>query len=79
MNTSLENVFAALWLSDTDRDDMLTSEGEPFAPIGHASRMHSNSEYLNPTGRLGDEKTVHFDTPNPSGKALMYEDPDIDE
>lgn len=79
MNASLENVFAASWLSETDRDDMLTSEGEPFAPIGHASRMHSNSEYRNPTGGLGDEETVHFDTPNPSGKALMYEDPDIDE
>lgn len=79
MNASLENVFAALWLSVSDRDDMLSSKGEPFAPKGRASRRHSNSEYLNPTGRLGDEKTVHFDTPNHSGKALMYEDPGSDE
>lgn len=79
MNASLENVIAALWLSDSDIEDMLTSERGPFAPIGSASRRHSNSHYFNPTGRLDDEETVHVDTPNPSGKALMYEDPDSDE
>lgn len=69
----------AFWLNDSDGDDMLTSEGEAFAPIRRASRRHSNSEYFNPTGRLGDEDTVHFNNPNPSWKALMYEDPDSDE
>lgn len=79
MNASLENVIPTLWLSDSDSDVMLTSEREPFAPIGSASRRHSNSDYLNPIGRLGDEETVHVDTPNPFGRALMYEDPDSDE
>lgn len=69
MNNTLENAFADLGLGDSDSDDMIT----PVGPIGRASRRHS----YDPTDRFSE--AVHFGTPNPSGKALMYDDSDSEE
>lgn len=71
MNNTLENAFADLGLGDSDSDDMIT----PVGPIGRASRRHSYDPY----GRLSDGEAAHYDTPNPSGKALMYDDSDSEE
>lgn len=68
MNNTLENAFADLGLGDSD--DMIT----PVGPIGRASRKHSYDPY----GRLSDGEAVHYDTPQPSGRAHMFEDPDSD-
>lgn len=70
MNNTLENAFADLGLGDSDSDDMIT----PVGLIGRASRKHSNDPY----GRLSDGEAVHYDTPQPSGRAHMFEDPDSD-
>lgn len=70
MNNTLENAFADLGLGDSDNDDMIT----PVGPIGRASRKHSYDPY----GRLSDGEAVHYDTPQPSGRAHMFEDPDSD-
>uniref|UniRef100_A0A8W8JAI0 Uncharacterized protein n=1 Tax=Magallana gigas TaxID=29159 RepID=A0A8W8JAI0_MAGGI len=70
MNNTLENAFADLGLGDSDSDDMIT----PVGPIGRASRKHSYDPY----GRLSDGEAVHYDTPQPSGRAHMFEDPDSD-
>lgn len=75
MNDSLENAFAALGLSDSESDDTLTPVGEPHAPIGRASRMHSDD----PNDRIIDEEGAHYDTPRPAGRAFIYEDSDIKE
>lgn len=79
MNESIENAFVVLGLSDGDTDDTFTPEGKPYTPIGRASRRHSCLEYPDPTDRFSDEEAVHLDTINPSGKALIYDDPGSDE
>lgn len=72
VNNTLENAFTALDVGDSDSDDMLT----PVGPFGRASRRHRLRNPC-PTERL--REAVHFDTPNPSGKALMYNDSDSQE
>lgn len=79
MNESIENAFVVLGLGDGDSDDTFTPVGKPYAPIGRASRRHSCLEYPNPTDRFSDKEAVHLDTINPSGNALVYDDPGSDE
>lgn len=74
MNNTLENAFADLGLGDSDSDDTITPMGEPSVQIGRSSRKHSYDPY----GRLSDGEAVHYDTPQPSGRTHMFEDPDSD-